>query len=104
MKRNILFAGFLVQQICHSLIIVTSVLFHSISLFLYISNLTKIRPFQAAQRRQVVERRINQLFQNHLCFRHQGTNYEYRDGSQKFGLFAFQPPGGAGSPREFHCT
>jgi hypothetical protein len=41
------------------------------------------------QLHQVVKRRKNQHFENHLCPRPQGTDDEDRDGSRNIGFLAF---------------
>jgi hypothetical protein len=62
-------------------------LFH----FFKIKDLTpKKKLFPAARTRQVVERRINQRFDYHLCSHRKGTNDKNRNCSRNVGLFAFQ--------------
>jgi hypothetical protein len=57
----------------------------------------------------MIEQVVNQLFENHLCFGHQGSSVvsysvlwsKNRDGSQNIGLLTVQPPDVAASPESF---
>jgi hypothetical protein len=57
--------------------------------------------FSGKQLRQVVERRVNRCFENHLCPRHQLPDDEDREGNRNFGLLAIRPPDAADRRRIF---
>jgi len=57
--------------------------------------------FSGYQQRQVVERRANRSFENHLCPRYQGTDDEDREGTPNFGLLTIRPADAAACQRIF---
>ena len=67
------------------------------------------KTFSGYQPRHLVERHLNQSFENHYLFskhlftRHQLTVDENGNGSRNVGLHAVQPNAAAGSSRKFFC-